>query len=132
MFVAAAVVFGLGFGSAYPVFAAYVIQHVGSARRGAAFGSILAALDTGIGSGSIVLGWIIQQHGFHMAFAAGAAVAGLAVPYFLAVRPYFVRLSHHQLLLPQTQTSTAPQMVSPSASPVHKPTTPQPNTKQAE
>ena len=47
-----AVVFGLGFGTAYPVFAAYVMEHVDPRRRGAAFGGILAAFDTGIGTGS--------------------------------------------------------------------------------
>ena len=92
MFIAAAVVFGLGFGSAYPIFAAYVIQHVGSARRASAFGSILAALDTGIGSGSMVLGWVIQHHGFHAAYAVGGVMAALAIPYFLAVRPIFLRM----------------------------------------
>jgi MFS family permease len=84
--VAAAVVFGTGFGSTYPIFAAYVMQHVGSHRRGAAFGGILAALDTGIGTGSIVLGWMIQRHGFATAYALAAAVATLATPYFLLVR----------------------------------------------
>jgi MFS family permease len=93
MFALAAAVFGLGFGSAYPVFAAYVMQHVSPVRRASAFGSILAALDTGIGSGSIALGWIVQQYGFHAAFWTAASVAALAVPYFLAVRPVFVRLT---------------------------------------
>ena len=93
MFVVAAAVFGLGFGSAYPVFAAYVMQHVRPSRRASAFGSILAALDTGIGSGSIALGWVIQHYGFHAAYALAASMAALAVPYFLAVRPIFVRLT---------------------------------------
>jgi MFS family permease len=93
MFALAAAVFGLGFGSAYPVFAAYVMQRVRSSRRASAFGSILAALDTGIGSGSIALGWVIQHHGFHAAYGVAAATAALALPYFLAVRPVFVRLT---------------------------------------
>ena len=92
MFVAAAVVFGVGFGSAYPIFAAYVIQHVGASRRASAFGSILAALDTGIGTGSIALGWVIQHFGFHVAYALGAVLAALAIPYFLAARPLFARM----------------------------------------
>ena len=45
--IASAVVFGVGFGTAYPVFVAYVMQHVDQHRRGAAFGAILAAFDTG-------------------------------------------------------------------------------------
>ena len=51
-----AVVFGVGFGTAYPVFVGYVMQHVGQHRRGAAFGAILAAFDTGIGTGSTMAG----------------------------------------------------------------------------
>jgi MFS family permease len=81
--IASAIVFGLGFGTAYPVFAAYVMRHVPPARRGAAFGGILAAFDTGIGSGSITLGWIIQHWGFPAAFGTAAALAALSLPYFL-------------------------------------------------
>lgn len=81
--VVAAIVFGTGFGTAYPMFAAHVMRHVDAGRRGAAFGSILAAFDTGIGSGSIVTGWIVQRHGFGTAYAAAAALAAFAIPFFL-------------------------------------------------
>jgi MFS family permease len=80
---ASAVVFGLGFGSAYPVFAAYVLERVETRRRGAAFGGILAAFDTGIGTGSITMGWIIHRFGFKVAFGAAACLAALSIPYFL-------------------------------------------------
>ena len=89
--VASAVVFGTGFGTAYPVFAAYVMRHVEPARRGAAFGGILAAFDTGIGSGSIALGWIIQRRGFPAAFATAAALAALSLPFFLIVERRLLR-----------------------------------------
>jgi MFS family permease len=81
--VASAVVFGLGFGTAYPMFVAHVMRHVDPARRGAAFGGILAAFDTGIGTGSICAGWLIQRFGFASAFGVAAALAGLSAPYFL-------------------------------------------------
>ena len=81
--VASAVVFGIGFGNAYPMYVAHLMRHVDATRRGAAFGSILAAFDTGIGSGSIVTGWIVQRHGFGPAYAVAAALAVLSVPYFL-------------------------------------------------
>jgi MFS family permease len=81
--IASAVVFGTGFGTAYPVFAAYVMRHVEPTRRGAAFGGILAAFDTGIGTGSITLGWIIEHRGFPAAFATAAGLAALSLPYFL-------------------------------------------------
>jgi MFS family permease len=83
-FVASAVVFGTGFGTAYPAFAAHVMKHVDPGRRGAAFGSILAAFDTGIGTGSILTGFLVQRFGFHVAFGVAAALAALALPYFLA------------------------------------------------
>ena len=56
--VVAAAVFGLGFGNQYPAFVSHVMKFVDPARRGAAFGGILAAFDTGVGTGSIgVGGW---------------------------------------------------------------------------
>jgi MFS family permease len=78
-----AMLFGLGFGSAYPVFTAYVMQRVHPRRRGAAYGAMIAAFDTGIGTGSTSLGWIIQRLGYQSAWAIAAAISVLAVPYFL-------------------------------------------------
>jgi len=81
--VAAAIVFGSGFGSAYPAFAAYVMGEVDAARRGAAFGGILAAFDTGIGTGSILTGLIIDRFGYSRAYVAAAFLAALSIPYFV-------------------------------------------------
>ncbi len=80
---ASAVLFGIGFGSAYPMYTAYVLQHVEIHRRGAAFGGILAAFDTGIGTGSITMGWIIHRFGFGAAYATAACLAAFSIPYFL-------------------------------------------------
>jgi MFS family permease len=80
--VASAIIYGIGFGSAYPAFAAYVMRHVDTRRRGAAFGGILAAFDTGIGTGSITMGWIIHRYGFAPAYGAAACVAAFSIPYF--------------------------------------------------
>jgi predicted MFS family arabinose efflux permease len=87
MFVASALVFGTGFGSAYPLFLGHVMRHVAPARRGAAFGSIIAAFDTGIGTGSMTMGWIVQHYGYRSAYGAAATLALLTVPYFLTVEP---------------------------------------------
>ena len=62
-----------------------MLQHVSAARRGAAFGAILAAFDTGIGTGSTSMGWLIQHMGFRTAFGVAAALSALALPYFVAV-----------------------------------------------
>jgi MFS family permease len=83
--IASAVVFGIGFGTAYPVFVAYVMRDITAARRGAAFGAILAAFDTGIGTGSTMVGWLIEHYGFASAFGLAAALSAIALPYFLAV-----------------------------------------------
>jgi MFS family permease len=81
--VASAAAFGIGFGSAYPVFAAYILERVADRRRGAAFGGILAAFDTGIGTGSITMGWIVHRYGFAYAYGAAACLAAVSIPYFL-------------------------------------------------
>jgi MFS family permease len=83
--VTSAIVFGLGFGTAYPVFAAYVMEHVDPRRRGAAFGGILAAFDTGIGTGSVLTGWLVGHYGFRAAFGTAAVLAALAPVYFVVV-----------------------------------------------
>ena len=84
--VLSAVVFGAGYGTAYPVYAAYLLQRVNAGRRGAAFGALIAAFDTGIGTGSLVTGWIIGVAGYQAGFGVAAAVSALAIPYFFAVR----------------------------------------------
>jgi MFS family permease len=89
--IASAVCFGLGFGTAYPVYVGYVMRGVRPERRGAAFGAILAAFDTGIGTGSTSMGWIIQHYGFASAFSVAAALSALAVPYFLVVDRFLGR-----------------------------------------
>jgi MFS family permease len=81
--VASAAFFGVGFGTAYPVFVAYVMRDVLAARRGAAFGAILAAFDIGIGTGSTTVGWLIQRFGFSTAFGVAAALSAVSLPYFI-------------------------------------------------
>jgi MFS family permease len=83
--VVSAIVFGVGFGTAYPVFVAYVMRDVDPGRRGAAFGAILAAFDTGIGTGSTTVGWLIQRFGFPVGFGTAAVLSAIALPYFLFV-----------------------------------------------
>lgn len=81
----AGLLFGLGFGLMWPSFAAIIIGQSGAARRGAAYGAMIAAFDTGIGTGSTVLGSMIQHFGYRPSFAIAAALAACAAPYFLFV-----------------------------------------------
>lgn len=83
MFVVSALLFGIGFGSAYPIFVAHLMHHVAEHRRGATFGALIGAFDTGIGTGSIAVGWISERYGFGRAFGIAAALALLSIPYFL-------------------------------------------------
>ncbi|HSC25943.1 MAG TPA: hypothetical protein VLD67_01640, partial [Vicinamibacterales bacterium] len=69
----------------------YVMQGVGVERRGAAFGAILAAFDTGIGTGSTAMGFLVHHYGYPAAFGSAALLAALALPYFLAADRYFQR-----------------------------------------
>ena len=89
MFVLAALVFGAGFGLVYPAYTAYIMKRIRSWRRGAAFGAMLAAFDTGVGSGSTVMGWMIHHIGFRPAFGVAAALAALSLPYFLFAEKRF-------------------------------------------
>ncbi len=82
-FVASALLFGVGFGSAYPVFVAHLMHHVAENRRTATFGAMIGAFDTGIGTGSIAVGWLSGRYGFGRAFGVAGALALLSIPYFL-------------------------------------------------
>jgi MFS family permease len=94
--VSSALIFGIGFGTAYPVYVGYVMQDVAADRRGAAFGAILAAFDTGIGTGSTSMGLLIQQFGYATAFGVAAALSALALPYFVAVDRVFKYNNAHR------------------------------------
>jgi MFS family permease len=83
VFALAAMIFGVGFGLMHPAFTAYVMNHVSFARRGAAFGAMIAAFDTGIGTGSSIMGWLVHHAGYRPAFGLTAALAALSLPSFL-------------------------------------------------
>ncbi len=73
------------------MFLAHVLQFVDETRRGATFGSIIGAFDTGIGTGSIAMGWIIEHFGFPPAWATAAALAACAIPFFVVMERRLLR-----------------------------------------
>ncbi|HEY6844418.1 MAG TPA: MFS transporter [Thermoanaerobaculia bacterium] len=81
--IASATLFGVGLGAAYPALATYILEHTDPERRARTFGSIVWAFDTGIGTGSLVIGAIGGNFGFRAAFLAAAALSCLAIPIFL-------------------------------------------------
>jgi MFS family permease len=83
MFALSALMFGVGFGSVYPVLVAHLMHHMPEHRRGATFGALIGAFDTGIGSGSIAIGWMSGRFGFSRAFQVAAVLAALSIPYYL-------------------------------------------------
>jgi MFS family permease len=83
MFALSALMFGIGFGSVYPVMVAHLMHHMPEHRRGATFGALIGAFDTGIGTGSIAIGWMSGRFGFSRAFQVAAFLAALSIPYYL-------------------------------------------------
>lgn len=83
MFALSAFLFGVGFGSVYPLMVAHLMLHMPEHRRGATFGALIGAFDTGIGTGSIAIGWMSGRFGFSRAFAVAALLAALSIPYYL-------------------------------------------------
>ena len=81
--VAAAALFGLGFSVLGPAFTSWTVERVDAGRRGAAMGALLAAFDLGIGTGSIVLGPLIERWDYATGFRAAALLALAAWPYLL-------------------------------------------------
>ncbi len=62
-FMAAALLYGLGFGLFHPTMMALLVDRVTPQGRGAAMGTFTASFDLGIGMGSIVMGVILQFAG---------------------------------------------------------------------
>ena len=80
MFVVSALLFGVGFGSVYPLLVALLMHKMPEHRRGATFGALIGAFDTGIGTGSIAIGWMSERYGFSRAFTVAAILAAMSVP----------------------------------------------------
>jgi MFS family permease len=80
--VLSAIVFGLGFGGAYPALITFILNNTDPARRARTFGSVVWAFDTGIGLGSLAVGTIGQHFGLGRAFLFAAALSCFAIPIF--------------------------------------------------
>lgn len=85
LFLVAAVLYGLGFGSIQPVLNALVITLAPAERRGSANATFLAGLDMGVALGAIGWGAVAQQLGFIYVYALSAALIGFALLYYYTI-----------------------------------------------
>lgn len=81
-FLAAALLYGLGFGLFHPTLMALLVDRVSPQGRGAAMGTFSAAFDLGIGVGSIIMGIVLQVAGSVLKDKFGE-FAGFAAIYIL-------------------------------------------------
>jgi MFS family permease len=86
--IVSAILFGFGLGAAYPALATFILENTDSDRRARTFGSIVWAFDTGIGTGSLVIGAIGDSLGFRQAFLAAAALSCFSIPIFIWTSRY--------------------------------------------
>ena len=81
LFLISGIVYGLGFATVQPVLNAAVITLAPFERRGAANATFTVAMDLGIGLGSVILGFIVQNSSYAFMYGSSAifAVAALIV-----------------------------------------------------
>lgn len=81
--IVAALLYGIGFGSAQPALQAANLRLAHPEKRGVATASFMTAFDLGIGLGSIALGWVSQYTGYEILFAVCAGSVALSVVVFV-------------------------------------------------
>ncbi|WP_159883290.1 MFS transporter [Paenibacillus puerhi] len=82
--IAAAILYGIGFGSAQPALQAANLRLAHPDKKGVANASYLTAFDLGIGLGSITLGWVSQYTGYDILFMVCAASVVVSSLIFIA------------------------------------------------
>jgi MFS family permease len=73
-FLRAALLYGLGFGLVHPSLMAFLVDKVSDKGRGAAMGTFTASFDLGIGTGSILLGLVLQYYGFQVMYTLSGLI----------------------------------------------------------
>jgi len=90
--ITAAVLYGIGFGSAQPALQAALLNIVPRERFGIANASFFTAFDLGIAFGSTLLGWIAGWLGYRGLFVVGAISVAISLAVFVTlVRPLLRR-----------------------------------------
>jgi MFS family permease len=78
----AAILYGIGFGSAQPALQAANLRLASPERKGVATASFMTAFDLGIGIGSIILGWVSQYTGYQALFTCSAVSVAVSLIIF--------------------------------------------------
>lgn len=84
-FLAASVFYGIGFGSIQPILNALVVSLAPNDKRGAANATFLAAMDLGMGIGSLGWGIISQKFGYVYIYSCSIFLAFLAAVLYLII-----------------------------------------------
>jgi len=90
----AAVLYGIGFGSAQPALHAAIIRLARPDRRGAANASFGSAADLGIGLGAIMLGWVSEHTSYQVLFTVSAVPVALSLIIFALFTKRLLRGRH--------------------------------------
>ncbi|MBN1569792.1 MAG: MFS transporter [Acidobacteria bacterium] len=85
-FIVSASLFGFGFGAAQPATMALLIDRVKPEHRGLATGTYYTGFDSGVATGSILLGMVSQHLGFAVMWPIAAACTILGLAGFLIGR----------------------------------------------
>jgi MFS family permease len=92
LFLVSGIIYGLGFATVPPILNAVVVTLAPLERRGAANATFTTAMDLGIGIGSILLGFIVQQSGYEYMYGIAAIFALLGIlVYFLVLHRKLAR-----------------------------------------
>lgn len=83
-FLLAAVSYGIGFGASQPSLQAMAVFNVPPQRRGAANGTFMSGFDLGIGTGSIIWGFVAKVLGYSTMYLLGV------IPVVIALFLYFL------------------------------------------
>jgi MFS family permease len=86
IFLAAGIIFGLGFGAILPSMQALAVGKVSPNRRGAATGTFFMGFDLGIGAGAVLWGLVSSSIGYSKMYLATVIPVGLAFLSYLACR----------------------------------------------
>lgn len=84
-FYISAMVIGFGIGVVFPVFQTMVNNLANASRRGAANSTLFTALDLGMGSGMVMMGYVAQYYSISATFVLSAAISLIGLIFFMKI-----------------------------------------------